>query len=59
MNAVNLILLNGANSSTIAQSGANLRLENLSNLNTIQMRTRNGSGIVSQMYYVGMEMKLY
>lgn len=48
MNAVSTRYLNGANSSTITQTGNNLILANVSNSNSIQLRTNTAGGVFSQ-----------
>jgi hypothetical protein len=48
MNVVGTRYLNGANSSSITQTGNNLILANISNSNSIQLRTNNSIGVFSQ-----------
>jgi len=48
MNAVSTRYLNGANSSTITQTGNNLILANISNSNSVQIRTNTAGGVFSQ-----------
>ena len=48
MNAVATRYLNGANSSSITQTGNNLILSNISNSNSIQLRTNTSGGVFSQ-----------
>jgi len=48
MNIVGTRYLNGANSSSITQTGNNLILGNISNSNSIQLRTNTAGGVFSQ-----------
>ena len=48
MNIVGTRYLNGANSSSITQTGNNLIIANISNSNSIQLRTNNSVGVFSQ-----------
>ena len=48
MNIVGTRYLDTTNSSLISQTGNNLRLENISNSNSIQLRTKTSTGVVSQ-----------
>jgi len=48
MNVVGTRYLNGANSSSITQTGNNLIIANISNSNSIQLRTNTSGGIFSQ-----------
>ena len=48
MNVVGTRYLNGANSSTITQTGNNLILANISNSNSVQIRTNTAGGVFSQ-----------
>lgn len=48
MNLVGTRYLDTTNSSLISQIGNNLRLENISNSNSIQLRTKTSTGVVSQ-----------
>jgi len=48
MNAVATRYLNGANSSSITQTGNNLIIANISNSNSVQLRTNTAGGVFSQ-----------
>ena len=48
MNVVGTRYLNGANSSSITQTGNNLILANIANSNSIQLRTNTAGGVFSQ-----------